>query len=91
MNSEKFKKRQEELRKLGADNEAAGAIPPTPSFLDYRDGYRLISGITMYMSIATFAFVILAFTFYVKIEPQKTYATTTHGEVYEITPQKITN
>lgn len=91
MNSESYKKRRLELEKLGAANEAAGKIVSTPSFLDYRDGYRMMAGITLYMCITTLLFMVLAFVFYLNIEPQEAFATTTHGEVHQIFPAKLTN
>lgn len=91
MNREDFKKRQKALEKLGVENEEAGKIKAEPSFLDYRDGYRLIAGYTLYFSVATVLFMGLSFGLYFTQVPQKAYATTTHGEVYEIEPFKITN
>lgn len=91
MNQAAFKKRQEELAKKGAENEKAGETSHSPGFLDYRDGYRLLASVTLYMSIFTFAFMVLAFVFFITEEPQKAYATTTEGEVHEIFPTKITN
>lgn len=91
MNREAFKKRQEELAKKGAENEKAGDSASSPSFIDYRDGYRMLASVTLFMSIFTFAFMILAFVFFLSEEPQKSYATTTEGAVHEIYPIKITN
>lgn len=91
MTSESFKKRQQELAKLGAQNEEAGKIVTSPTFLDYRDGYRMLAGISLYISMFTLLFMVSAFVFFVYADAQQMYATTTHGEVYEVFPVKITN